>query len=245
MASNNPDITASDIISDIESRLGSPNISGSIYLPWISHGYQKLYHGLANAGQEVKENLFGALETITLANGTSEYSIEDNIPRYGGLIKAEIRYGGSEDQYVRATKLRSLSQWNDQSQVSTEYRAKVSPLIYFSGTIFGVIPTPPATDAGSPTLKVWYIKRPYQITSVTDVVDIPYRFLFPVTNYVQAKAIQHKYEDYSAAAALENKFDQEVQMAAEYASGEITENEGMSVEYSSGSELLSNPLRTW
>jgi hypothetical protein len=245
MATDNPSITASNLITDVEARLGNPNLSGTKYLPWISYAYQKVYHKLANVGQEVKEQLFGALETVTLTNGTAEYNLNDKISRYGGFIKAEIKYGGTSDEYKRATKLRSISQWNDQSQVTTSYQPKDKPLVYFLGTVFGVIPTPPADDAGTPYAKIWYVKRPYQITEVGDTIDIPYRFMFPLVNYVQAKAVQAKYEDYSASMALEKKFEDELEQMAEMAAGEMTENEGMGVEVDSSSPLYSNPLGNW
>lgn len=245
MATNNPSVTASDIITDVEARLGTPNISGTKYLPWISYAYQKLYQGLAGVNQEVKETLFGDVATVTMTNGTAEYNINTNIPRYGGFIKAEVKYGGTDDVYVRASKIRSIANWLVQNEVSTSYRGKSNPLIYFLGSVFGVIPTPPTTDSGTPEMKMWYVKRPYQINSVSDVIDIPYRFLFPLVNYVQSKAIQAKYEDYSQSMALENKFESEVQQAALAAASEISENENMVVETSSSSELYNNPLSTW
>lgn len=244
MSSNNPDITASDIITDVENRLGSPNITSTAYLPWISYAYTKVYRALIGTNQMVKESLFGEVATLTLTNGTAEYSLEENIPQFGSFIKVEVKYGATGDDWVTATKLPSLANWEIQNNVSTSYRAKTNPLYYKIGDKLGFIPTPPAADTGTPQAKVWYIKRPYQITLVTDVIDLPYRFTYPIANYVQARAIEMLNEDYSQSMMIENKFERELQMLAEFADSENNENDGTeSVQVASGSSLFVDPFR--
>lgn len=244
MSANNPSITASDIISDVESRLGSPSVSTSVYLPWVSYGYIKTFNALLKTDQEVKERLFGAYGTYTLTNGTAEYSLNTMFPRFGGPIKFEILYGDTGDQRTRLKRLPSVSHWDNQGNVSTSYRSKTDAVYYLIGDTIGIIPTPPSTDASNAILYSWYIQRPYQITGGTDVIDIPYRFLYPLVSYVQAKAIQKVNEDYRTAAAVEAKFDQDLMEIADAAASERNENDGISsIEYSSNSPLLSNPLR--
>jgi hypothetical protein len=242
MSANNPDITASDIITDVEARLGTPNISTSIYLPWISYAYQRTYQALANCGQEIKERLFGDDATITLVTDTSEYSIETNMPRFGGMIKVEVKYGATGDEYHQATLLRSLANWEDQSHISTTYRSKLEPLYNIFGDHLVIIPTPPSTDTGTSYAKCWYIKRPYQLDSGTDVIDIPYRFMYPIVNYVQAKAIQKANEDYSTSFQLEADFRNQLEEIAQACVSEDNENEGQAVEVSSNSRLYDKPF---
>lgn len=242
MASNNPSITASDIITDVEVRIGSPNLGTTVYLPWVSYAYSKTYAALYNAGRRVREQLFGAYATYTLTNGTAEYSLQTMLPRFASFIKIEILYGATGDQRVRVHPMRSVWQWDNQANVSTSYQSKAKPLYYIVGDTIGFIPTPPASDASSPTAYFWYVKRQYQITEGADVIDIPYRFLYPVVNFVQAKAIEQQNEDYSSANAVENKFERELQQIAETASGEFNENDGEAIEASSNSPIFDNPL---
>lgn len=243
MASNNPSVTASDLILDVENRLGNPSISTSIYLPWVSYSYQKVYQALSGVSQEVKERLFGAFVQYTLTNGTAEYSLNTIMPRFGGVIKFEILFGGTGDQRVRLQNLPTLSAWDNQANISTSYRTKTNPVYYNISDILGIIPTPPADDPANAILYAWYIKRPYQITDGADVIDIPYRFQYPIINYIQAKAIQKAHEDYGESRLLEARFEEELQQIAEAADSEHNENDGTSsIAYSSSDALGQDPF---
>lgn len=243
MSASNPSITASDIITDVEVRLGSPNISSSNYFPWISYGYQKTWAALANAGQTVKEQLFGAYVSYTLTPGTGEYTLTTIAPRFSSVIKAEILYGASGDLRTPLFPIRSLANWKNMGNVSTSYQSKASPLFYIIGNTIGFIPTPPASDSAA-TLYLWYVQRPYQITATTDVIDIPYRFLYPIVNYVQSKAIQKENEDYATALEIEQRFERELDQVGISASSEYNENDGMSaVEIDSSNALFDDPLK--
>lgn len=222
MASNNPSVLVSDLISDVESRLLTPAISSSIYLPWISYAYLRTFNALVNTNQRVKEELFGEVATITM-NTTSpnEYTLTDYAERYGGIIKVEVKYGATGDEYIKATRLQSIAVWENQDNVSTTYQSKTQPLYYILGQKIGFIPTPPETGAYA---KVWYIKRPYQVTMTSDTIDIPYRFTYPITNYVVAKAIQREHQDYATTQTIEAQFRaelEEISMAAANEYGEF------------------------
>lgn len=245
MSESNPDITASDIITEVEDILDDPNIGSSVYLPWISYAYQKTYQKLTAISQDVKETLFGDDVTFDLTGGTAEYSISENIPRYGGIIKVEIKYGASGDDWIRAARLKSVSNWRIQNNVGTNYRSKTAALYYILDNTIGFIPTPPSADTDqTPQAKVWYIKRPYQITLTTDVIDIDYRFMYPIRNYVLAQAIRRENEDYAAAGDIENNFRAELEEMAIAAASEFSESEGTNeVEVSSDSGLYDNPFR--
>lgn len=244
MSANNPSVTASDIITDVEARLGTPNISTTSYLPWVSHAYQRTYLALMNTNQRVKEELFGNLATFDLTNGTAEYSLSTNIPRFGGIIKVEILYGGTGDTWKRAKRIDSLANWEIQNNATTTYRSKDNPLFYILKDKIGFIPTPPSTDAGASQAKVWFIRRPYQITDGTDVIDIDYRFIYPIVNFVQARAIEMKNEDYGQAAQVEAAFRRDLEEIAIMASAEFDENDNTnSVGLSSHSALFDNPFR--
>jgi hypothetical protein len=197
-----------------------------------------------NAGQRAQENYFGAYIAFNLTAGVAEYSLHTNIPRFGGEIKVEVKYGGTSDDWVKLRKLSSLANWNNQNNVSTSYRSKLTGLYYILGDLLGFIPTPPTTDSGTPLARVWYIKRPYQLTNTTDIVDIPYRYLYPIKNYVQSKAIMAENEDYAQAGATEAKFDQELKELTALVTNEFNEHDGTSaIQIPANAPIFRNPLR--
>lgn len=245
MSSSNPDITASDIITDIEVRLGGTNLDTDDYLPWISYAYQKLYRAIVAAGQQAKEVYFGNDVTFNLTGGTGEYSLETNIPRFGGIIKVEIKYGGTNDDWTKVARLPSINNYSQvMNNTSESYRAKQSPLYYVLQDTLGFIPVPPAGDAGTPQAKVWFVQRPYQLTLGTDVIDIPYRYLDPLNDYVQAKAIQAENESYRESLEIERIFEAKLVKITESVVDEFGEYEGTdSVQAINGSRLYHNPMR--
>lgn len=245
MSTNNPNIIASDIISDIEVRLGNSNLDTSEYLPWVSHAYQRLYRAIVAAGQQAKEVYFGDDVTFNLSSGTGEYSLSTNIPRFGGIIKVELKYGGTGDDWVKVARLPSINNYEQvMNNTSTVYRAKSSPLYYILQDVIGFIPVPPGADAGTAQAKVWYVKRPYQIDNGSDVIDIPYRFLEPLNDYVQAKAIQAENESYSESLEIDRVFEAKLKQITEQVVNEFGEYEGHdSIQPMSGSKLYNNPLR--
>jgi len=241
MSSNNPSVTASDIITDVEARLATPGISTATYLPWISYAYQRTYQALANTNQQTKEELFGVAGTISLTQSTLEHSITGSIPRFGGIIEVAIKYGASGDTRNKAKRMRTKAFWDNIDNVSTSYRSKTEPLYYIQGGSIGIIPVPP--EAGA-IAYIDFVQRPYQLTAGTDVIDIPYRFQYPVVNYVQAKAIEATNEDYSQGEITERKFLRELEEVAIAAESEMTENDGINaVEISANSPLVGDPMR--
>lgn len=245
MSANNPSITASSIIADVENRLGTPNISTTTYIPWVSYGYSKTWAALNGVGQEAREELFGAYIAVSLTNGLGEYTLSTIIPRFSSFIKAEIQYGGNGDIRVPIGKIRSLANWQNMGNVSTSYRSKSDPILYRYKNTLGIIPTPPATDTIVPTLYVWYVQKPFQITDGADIIDLEYRYIYPLVNYVQAKAIQTEHEDYATSLQIENLFEKELNDIAETVASEYNENEGESIETSSSSSIYDNPLGSW
>lgn len=234
-----PSIAASDIITDVEARLRAPGISSTIYLPWISYAYQKTFNALSKVGQHVREAYFGDSDTISLPQSQLEHVISDSIPRFGGLVAIEIKYGATGDTRNAATKLPSKANWVGFDHVSTSDRPKNSPLYYVLGGKIGVIPVPP--EAGA-IAYIDFIKKPYQIEDVTDVIDLPYQFLYPVVNYVQAKAIERYNEDYSQGQALENKFTAELEEIQITAASEFDENDGTGFIQEVDSSMRDNPF---
>lgn len=238
MSVANPSYTANDVITDVEGRMQVTN-SATLYIPWISYAYQKVYQALAGVGQHVQEQLFGNYTTLALQNGVAEYSISTNIPRYSSMIKMEILYGATGDQRVPVEKLRSIAHWRNQANVSTSYRSKDVPLYYILQDILGFIPTP---DGG--TAYIWFVQRPNQIVAGTDVIDIPYRFVYPIADYVHAKTIQKENEDYSTARLVEANFQAQLEEIADAAASEFSENDGTdAVEIPADSGIYQDPLR--
>lgn len=240
MSSHNPDITCSDIITDVENRLASPNLSASVYLPWISTSAQRVYQALAALGQEAKERYFGASDTIELTQSTLEHSITDSIPDFASFIKVEIKYGAAEDTRNKARKMRSPSMWANEDNVSTSYRPKDRPLYGQSGDNLIVIPIPPESGA---IAYVRYVSRLPQYDDASDVIHIPFRFLWPVYDYVQAKAIQRVNEDYTTARQIESDFRGALEEITERAADELNENDGTNaVEADTDDDIFYNPL---
>lgn len=241
MSDSNPDVTAADIITDVEARLASPNLSATIYLPWISYAYQRTFQAISKVGQLAREQIFGDVDTIDLGiDSPNEFVITDEIPRYGGIIKVEVKYGATGDVYNPAKYLRTVAHWRNMDNISTNYQGKTAPLYYLLGTKIGFIPVPPETGA---VARVYFVKRPYQITDSTDVIDIPYRFQWPISEYVHAKGLQKVNEDYGAASALEANFNNMLQDLEVAVASEFNENDGVqAVESSAVDQLYNDPL---
>ncbi len=243
MSANNPQVTCSDIITDVEGRLASPNLNTSLYLPWISTSAQRIYQAIAALGQDAKEKFFGASDTISLTTDTLEHSITDSIPDFGSFIKVEIKYGASGDTRNKATKMRSPSMWEDEDNVSTSYRAKEKPLYGQSGDDLIVIPVPPESGA---IAYIRYVSRLPQFTDATDVIHIPFRFMWPIYDYVQAKAIQRVNEDYSTARQIERDFRDSLEEITLRAADEINENDGTNaVEVTANDRIYDDPLNAY
>jgi hypothetical protein len=222
---DNPDVTVADIITDVEGRFSSvPSISSDTYIPWISYAYQKVYHALSSVNSRCREDLFGDMDTITMdTDSPNEYSLETEIPRFGGFVEVQVKYGATGDEYNSASRLASAAHWKNWANISTTYRSKLTPLYYKRGDTIGFIPVPPESGA---TAKVFFIKRPYQLTETTDVIEIPYRFLYPLTDYVHARAIQMVNEDYQTADVVEANFRRQIEEIKEAAASEFNENDG-------------------
>jgi len=226
MSSFNPDVTINDIIADVEARLTSPNLDVSFYLPIISSAAGRIYQSIIALGQDAKEKFFGANGTISLTQSTLEHNIFTSLEDFLSFIDVEVLYGATEDTRNTATKLSSPSKWGNKANVSTTYQSKAAPLYYQSGDNIGIIPVPP--EAGA-IAYVRYVRKIPQYTDGADVVNIPYRFIWAITDYVQAKTIQRVNEDYSASRQIENDFDRHLEDIANMAASEINENDGSNV----------------
>lgn len=240
MSANNPSFTASNVVTDIEARLRTPGISTSTYLPWVSTAFNRVWQKLEAIGQEAKEEYFGAYISLSLTTTSpNEYSMNTEIPRFGGFMGVQVKYGATGDLRNPATRLRSVTQWSNWDNISTTYRTKDKPLYYKFGDVLGFIPVPPETGG---TAKIWYVKRAFQVTDGADVLDIPYRFLYPIFTYVQARAVERAYEDYPTAKALDRQFEQELEAVAQAAASEFDENQGGSVEVDSNDSMYDDPF---
>lgn len=228
MSSSNPSITVSDIITDVDGRISSANLSSSVYIPWVSYSYQRIYQALTNVGKTCAETLFGDTDTIALTTtNPNEYTITDEIPRFASIIAVWVKYGATGDIYNKAKKLRTTGMIGNPSNVSTTYFGKTKPFYYIRGGVIGFIPVPPESNG---VAKIDFVKRPYQLTETTDVIDIPYRFIWPISEYVHAKAIQRLNEDYNTSAQLESNFRQQLEEVALAAASEFDEDEQMHIE---------------
>jgi hypothetical protein len=237
MASNNPNVTASNIISDVEARLMTPAISSNTYLPWISYAYGRVFLTLLRARREIAEQFFADSYLLTLnTTNPNEYTLTDYIPRFGGMLKVEILYGATGDTWINAAQLPAISTYDILQNNTTQYRGKSSCIYYLIGGKIGFIPVPPESGA---TARIYYIKRPYQIDSTSDVIDIPYRYQYPIVDYVQSKAIQTANQDYSTSQILEDRFRQQLEEIAISADSEIVASTNILYQ---GSALYDNPL---
>ncbi len=245
MSTNTPSVTASDIVTNIETRLGGTNLDTTDYLPWISYAYQKIYRAIVAAGQQAKEYYFGNYTTFNLTGGTGEYSLSTNVPRFGGIIKVEILYGATGDGWITAKRLPSLNNYRETTgNVSTTYQSKNSALYYILQDTIGFIPTPPASDPNIAQAKIYFVRKPYQIDAGGDVIDIPYKYIDALDDYVQSKAIQSENESYTESLEIERVFEAKLNQITEDVTDEFGEYEGTdSVQEFSGSQLHANPFR--
>lgn len=240
---DNPSMTVSDVILDVEGRFSSdPNLGSDRYIPWVSYAYQKVYHALSMVNSHCREDLFGAEADLTLTTDTpNEYDLADEIPRFGGFIGVEVKYGATGDTYNKADRLPSQANWKNWDNISTTYRSKLTPLYYKRGDTMGIIPVPPESGA---TAKIFYIKRPYQLTDSDSVIEIPYRFFYPITDYVHARAIQVVNEDYATSDAVEANFRRQLEEIQEAASSEFNDHDGTdNIQDNSNSDFYNNPFR--
>lgn len=234
---NNPNITASNIITDVEARLFNPNISSSLYLPWISYAYQRVFLTLLRSRKEIAEQFFGDSYTLTLdTDNPNEYILTDYMPRFGGIIKVNMKYGDTNDQWQDVSQLPSVSTYSSMEERTTLNVAKTNAVYYILGGKIGFIPIPPESGAQA---VIYYIKRPYQIDDVSDVIDIPYRYQYPIADYVQSKAMQRSNQDYTTSQVIENRFRQQLEEIAISADSEIL---GASNILYQGTALYDNPL---
>lgn len=237
MATNNPDVTASNIITDVESRLFNPNISSSLYLPWVSYAYNRVYLTLLRSRKEIAEQFFGDSYTLTLdTDNPNEYILTDYIPRFGGIIKVNLKYGDTNDQWQEVPQLPSVSTYSSMEERTTLNVAKSNAVYYILGGKIGFIPVPPESGAQA---VIYYIKRPYQIDDVSDVIDIPYRYQYPIADYVQSKAMQRSNQDYTTSQVVEDRFRQQLEEVAISADSEVL---GSSNILYQGTALYENPL---
>lgn len=240
MPDNNPDYTASAVVTQVESDLRNPNLGTAFYLPHISAAFGKVRQKLERVGQQAKEDFFGDVATINLTTDSpAEFDLTTVIPRFGGFIGVQVKYGGADDQYNPATKLKSFAHWANWDHISSVYRGKDQPLYYKRGDTIGFIPVPPEPNA---TAKVWFVKRGFQVTDGGDELDIPYRFMYPILTYVKARAIERANEDYVTAAQLDRRFEAELEDIAQAAASEFNEEDGDSVEIDSNDALYSDPF---
>lgn len=234
---NNPNITASNIITDVEARLFNPNISSSLYLPWISYAYQRVFLTLLRSRKEIAEQFFGDSYTLTLdTDNPNEYILTDYMPRFGGIIKVNMKYGDINDQWQDVSQLPSVSTYSSMEEKTTLNVAKTNAVYYILGGKIGFIPIPPESGAQA---VIYYIKRPYQIDDVSDVIDIPYRYQYPIADYVQSKAMQRSNQDYTTSQVIEDRFRQQLEEIAISADSEIL---GASNILYQGTALYDNPL---
>lgn len=229
---DNPEYTVADVISDVNGRLRNPGVGAEIITPWVSYAYNRLYNKLLNVNQQVKEQLFGAYTTIDLEEDVAEYVITEHAPRYSSLVKYEIHYG--TNQITSGKSIYSIAK----SPNNVITGGSGTPRLYRYGNNFAFYPIP-----GEGTAHLWYIKRGKQLTQSTDVLyDIPYRYLYPIMDYVEGRVIARINEDYGVLGTLEREFERKMEEVAMMADGEISEWDVESID--DGSPDMRSPFNS-
>lgn len=241
MSSNNPTITVSDLIEEVDTRLGGTNLDTSDFLPWASYSQLKTYNAIIAAGQQAKERYFETEDTLDLSTSVLEIDITSQAPDFGSVVKIEVKYGASGDDWNPASKMASSANWRNLHNVSTTYRNKTSPVYNITGdSNLMVIPIPPEDGAQA---YIRYISRPYKLTLATDTIVIPYRFTYLMTDYIYNRATIAENEDISAFRALDADFEAKLRKLTEEVTNEFNENDGTSgIRVSGSAPIFRNPL---
>lgn len=122
---------------------------------------------LCAALQGVRDDFFGEISTTNLVGNQQEYSLPDDCMK---LKRLEVTYDGTNWKYVRFFDVNQRIRPNDSSTISSDFSTdKPYADVHESGLFLFPIPSGNVTNG----LKLYYFKRPQDMTLTSQSADLP------------------------------------------------------------------------
>ena len=130
---------------------------------------------------DLDEDFYAEIGTFDLVSGQQEYNtpIEETSTPWGGgmikLLRLEGTYDGTNWKVFNSINFREISNSTQSAAAISSQFSKSSPAYsFFDNNIF-LLPIPDANQTGGGRL--FYIKRPVEMTTGADVPELPTDFL--------------------------------------------------------------------
>jgi len=181
-------MTIPEIQNEVIRELGAgARTTAPLLLPLIDEGQNRIYNKLVK--NKLLQRLFYTNASWNTKNGTNEYTVADGVPTdIKFLLKVETRYDGQAIRH-KTTKI-EIENIEKMDEITTSHQNKIKPKFYWMGegvnTIIGFVPTHDV--AGDDYTKIWYMKKPVQITDNSQSLIIPSDGHYLVVRFAHAGA---------------------------------------------------------
>lgn len=173
----------SDVITRVKTQFGDTSgaqINDEAIIRWINDGQQEIVNSNA---------ILKAVKIGDVIANQAEYTFPTDRVQY------------IEALYVEGRPIKNLSPQGARDFIlATDptllARGDYPELWYERGGIINLYPVPQKTFING--LKMEYVKMPAQVTSVTDILSVPDRYINQLVNYCMVQALEYD-ENYSAA----------------------------------------------
>ncbi|MEK6897504.1 MAG: hypothetical protein AABW93_03160 [Nanoarchaeota archaeon] len=131
------------------------------------------------------EDLYGEISAAALVASQREYALPtDSVSTFGGglikLQRVEITYDGTNWYVADPLSLQEISGATILDADLNAQFSKSAPRYWFKDRSVWIAPIPASTDSvagGNTNLRIYWIKRPLEMTVVGDIPEIPKDFL--------------------------------------------------------------------
>ena len=163
----------------------SNTLPDATLLPWANKYYYQIIRELVETNQKI----YGEISTADLVANQSEYVLpeDDTASTYGGgsidILRVEVSHDGSNWYVAEENDLQnqpnsiiySASTGPSIATVNQDYDTNQPRYAFFDRSIF-LLPIPTAARTGG--LRIFYIKRPNELSSSSSVPDLPKDWLY-------------------------------------------------------------------
>lgn len=203
--------TLSDVYADVRFLTGtdSTSVEDSDLLRISNKYFRTIMRALVDLGQD----MYGEISTFDLVANQQEYTSpidSATTPFGGGLIKilrVEAAIDGTNWYVLDSVKVEEIEKaTNSVANVNAQFNASSPSYSYFDRNMFlNPIPTANVTAGG----RIFYVKRPAEMTVATDVPEIPADFLDILSLGIQADVYQSLGNDKGMTDSL-NRFNSRI-----------------------------------
>ena len=148
----------------------------------------KYYLQVVRERVSLNEDLYAEISSADLKADQREYILPqdntDNDPGYGGglikLQRVEITYDATNWYPASPISLQELTGPTITDADLNEQATQTAPRYWFKDRSVWIAPVPASSDsvaADNAGLRIYWIKRPYEMTTTADIPDIPKDFL--------------------------------------------------------------------